>query len=281
MRTGIVFDIKEFSVFDGPGIRQTVFLKGCPLRCAWCHNPEGLRVQPQLMVSGNACTDCGKCRAVCAHAECMACGACVSVCPQNLRRIAGDVMTSEALAETILRDAAYYASCGGGVTFSGGEPLLQAEFLLEVWERLSGIHCAIQTSGYAEENTFRRVLEKLDFVMMDLKLMDEAQHRRYTGVSNERILKNAEMLLKSGVPCRIRVPLIPGVSDTEDNLRRTAEFIVGTGCPAPVELLPYHRTAGAKYSMVGMEYAPTFDTEQKVRTHPEIFKAYGLECTVL
>lgn len=159
------------------GIRQTVFLKGCPLRCMWCHNPEGLRIQLQLMVSGNACTDCGKCRAVCDQVECTACGACVSVCPQNLRRIAGDVMTS----------------------------------------------------GYAEENTFRRVLEKLDFIMMDLKLMDEERHRRHTGVSNERILKNAEILLKSRVPCKIRVPLIPGVSDTEENLRRTEEFIAGTG----------------------------------------------------
>lgn len=211
------------------GIRQTVFLKGCPLRCMWCHNPEGLRIQLQLMVSGNACTDCGKCRAVCDQVECTACGACVSVCPQNLRRIAGDVMTSEALAEMILRDAAYYASCEGGITFSGGEPLLQAEFLLEVLERLFGVHCAIQTSGYAEENTFRRVLEKLDFIMMDLKLMDEEQHRRHTGVSNERILKNAEILLKSRGPCKIRVPLIPGVSDTEENLRRTEEFIAGTG----------------------------------------------------
>ena len=279
MKTGIVFDIKEFSVFNGPGIRQTVFLKGCPLRCRWCHNPEGLSVHPQLMVSASACTHCGKCSALCQQETCTACGACVARCPQNLRRIAGEKMTARQLADTILKDAAYYAGCGGGVTFSGGEPLLQADFLLEVLDLLPGIHTAVQTSGYAEEEVFRAVVSRLDYVMMDLKLMDSERHRQFTGVPNEKILKNAEYLLQSGVPCRIRVPLIPGVNDTEENLRATAVFVARH--PAPVELLPYHQTAGAKYPMVGMDYAPGFDTAQAVQTHLDIFKEYGLECTVL
>ena len=282
METGIIFDIKEFSIFDGPGIRQTVFLKGCPLRCNWCHNPEGLSREPQIMVSLNACLHCGRCKAVCRHPDaCIACGRCVEVCPQNVRRIAGTRMTSGELAETLRKDASYYAACGGGVTFSGGEPLLQRGFLAETLDQLAGIHRAVETSGYTEPEVFEKILDRVDFVMMDLKLMDEEQHKKYTGVSNRKILHNARTLMRSGKPCRLRVPLIPGVSDTEENLRATAEFIRSVEPKTPVELLPYHKTAGAKYAMVGAEYRPIFDTEKKVRTYPELFENYGLECSVL
>ena len=278
--TGVVFDIKEFSVFDGPGIRQTVFLKGCPLRCSWCHNPEGLSARPQIMVSPSACTHCGRCREVCPGGTCSVCGKCVMACPANVRRIAGDVMSAEELARIILKDADYYRSCGGGVTFSGGEPLMQSAFLLEVIHLLPDVHCAVETSGYAEPEIFESVLRNVQYVMMDLKLMDEEAHRKYTGVSNARILHNARTLIASGKPCRIRIPLIPGVSDTEENLSRTAAFIASCG-KAPVELLPYHKTAGAKYEMVGSVYQPLFDPEQAVQTHMDLFTSCGLECSVL
>ena len=282
METGTIFDVKEFSVFDGPGMRQTVFLKGCPLRCNWCHNPEGLSTKPQLMVSLNSCTHCGKCMAACPHPEgCTACGRCVEICPQNVRRIAGTIMTSDELAALVKKDAAYYARYGGGVTFSGGEPLLQARFLAETLDKLPGVHRCIETSGYADAQTFRMVIDRLDYVIMDLKLMDDALHRRYTGVSNERILQNARTLMLSGKPCRFRIPLIPGVNDTEDNMRKTAEFVGGINAAVPIELLPYHVTAGAKYAMVGKAYAPIFDPNRTVHVHMDILKSYALECSVL
>lgn len=282
METGTIFDVKEFSVFDGPGMRQTVFFKGCPLRCSWCHNPEGLSPRPQLMVSGASCLHCGKCREVCPHPEgCTACGHCVDVCPQNIRRIAGTLMTSEELAALVMKDAAYYARYGGGVTFSGGEPLLQAAFLLETLDQLPGVHRCIETSGYADAETFRQVVRRLDYVIMDLKLMDDSLHRRYTGVSNERILRNAQWLMQSGKPCRFRVPLIPGVSDTEDNMQATAAFIRQGNPRVPLELLPYHMTAGAKYAMIGKEYTPAFDVNRTVQVHLDLFRDNGLECSVL
>ena len=280
METGVIFDIKEFSIFDGPGVRQTVFLKGCPLRCSWCHNPEGLSAVPQVMVSQNACTGCGKCRQRCRTAFCTACGECVKICPQNARRIAGTRMTAEELAKILLKDAAYYAQLGGGVTFSGGEPLMQSGFLIDVLDRLAGVHRAIETSGFAGEDIFFAVLERLDYVLMDIKLMDDAKHRRYTGVSNERILANARTLIKSGKPCTLRVPLIPGVNDDTENIEATARFIADAG-GADVELLPYHKTAGAKYAMLGMEYRPDFDPERQLEMHLDTFARYGLEVKVL
>ncbi len=282
MKTGIIFDIKEFSIFDGPGIRQTVFLKGCPLRCNWCHNPEGLSPHPQIMVSTNACLHCGKCETVCEHPEgCVVCGKCVETCPANARRIAGTLLTSDELVARIQKDAAYYRTYNGGVTFSGGEPLLQADFLMEVLGKLPDVHKVIETSGYANPETFECVLNEIDYFMMDIKLMDDALHRKYTGVSNALILHNAQTLMKSGKPHRLRIPLIPGVNDTVENLEVFARFVSSVNRETPIELLPYHKTAGAKYEMVGMEYKPIFETDCKVCTHPEIFEKYGLEVSVL
>lgn len=280
-KKGIVFDIKEFAVFDGPGIRQTVFLKGCPLRCSWCHNPEGLCKAPQLMVSTASCIKCGKCKEVCVNETCISCGACIPVCPLHLRRIAGTEMSSTELADRIKENSEYYSNYGGGVTFSGGEPLMQAEFLVEVLEQLEGIHCAIETSGYCQKELFQKVLEQLDFVMMDIKLMNREKHKFYTGVFNDRILENVSVLCSGDTPFVIRIPVIPGVNDNEENYEETARFLEGAKALQKVELLPYHKTAGAKYTMLGKEYKPVFDPEQKIWISQKIFSEHGIRSEVL
>lgn len=278
--TGIIFDIKQFAIFDGPGIRTTVFFKGCPLRCMWCHNPEGLSFQPQLMVSNNGCLNCGKCKAVCTSPEnCILCGDCVKVCPLHLRKICGEEITGEQLAKRILKDKEYLLAQGGGVTFSGGEPTGQPAFLIETLERLKSIHRAIETSGYCQVDTFKTILTNLDYVIMDIKLVDEKKHRHYTGLSNQLILKNLEEVKKSGKPFLIRIPVIPGVNDTDENFEQTAKLLVGVTTLEQVELLPYHKTAGAKYSMVGRKYKPQFNEEIEPNLNVDIFHKHGIACT--
>ena len=244
--TGQVFDLEEFAVYDGPGIRYAVFLKGCPLRCHWCHNPEGLSAAPQIMVS-QMCVHCGACRKVCPSPErCTGCGACVGVCPVGARRLCGRAMTAEAVAEKIRPSLPVLQLNGGGVTFTGGEVLMQPDFVLAVRALLPEAHAAIETSGYAQPEVFQRVAKAMDLVIMDVKLTDPALHRRWTGVDNGPILRNLDWLKKSGIPFWIRIPLIPTVNDTEENMRRTAALLQGAARLERVELLPYHKTAGAK-----------------------------------
>lgn len=247
--TGIVFDIKEMGVHDGPGLRTTVFLKGCPLRCVWCHNPEGLSREPQLSVREAGCLHCGLCRRGCSHPDCQPFGRCLHICPQGLISVSGREMTPQALAKKLLRNKPLY-DMGGGVTFSGGEPLLQSAFLCRVLDELEGVSAAIETSGYAEEDVFRRVIDRMDLVYMDIKLADPEQHRKFTGVSNEKILKNLEILRESGKNCVIRTPLIPGITDTPENLATIETLIDGL----PWEQLPYNPLAGAKYAYFNMEF---------------------------
>ena len=247
---GIIFDIKEFTVHDGPGSRITVFLKGCPLRCKWCHNPEGLKVTKQLMYKRNFCSYCGTCRKPCEHEECQPYGRCIHACPNGCLSIVGEELSAENLAERLLKHADILKLMGGGITISGGEPLLQPEFVCELAERLGRTHKAIQTSGYAELETYKRVVEHVDYVLQDIKLADEKEHIKYTGVSNKKILENIEWLKTSGKQFVFRVPLIPGITDTEQNLKAISE-IAGD---FRVELMPYNPLAGAKYSMVDMEY---------------------------
>jgi len=247
---GLIFDIKEFSIHDGPGVRFTVFLKGCPLRCLWCHNPEGLKAEKQLVYKKKSCSDCGLCRVPCAHDDCKEFNRCLHICPNNCLSISGYEYTADELAKVILDNKVFFDLNGGGVTFSGGEPLLQSDFLCEVLDKLEGIHTAIQTSGYSDYDIYKKVIDKVDYVMQDIKLVDPDLHKKYTGVSNDKILKNIEFLKKSGKDFVFRVPLIPDITDTQENLKAISE-IAGE---FETELLRYNDMAGAKYPSIGLEY---------------------------
>lgn len=265
---GTIFDIKEFSVHDGPGVRTTVFLKGCPLRCKWCHNPEGLSKHPQIMVKENQCVHCGKCFEPCGHEICKKYKRCLFACPMGLISVTGKEIDSAEVAAKVLRGKDFMRMSGGGVTISGGEPLMQPEFAIDLLWRMKDIHRAIQTSGYAESTVFSEVIKNTDYVMMDIKIADPEMHKNYTGVDNKIILNNFEILKKSGKKHVIRVPLIPDITDTEENLRAISE-IVGD---SDVELMPYNTMAGAKYKSVGLEYPLAGHKNENNKVDISIFK---------
>lgn len=248
----IIFDIKEFAVHDGPGVRTTVFFKGCPLRCVWCHNPEGLSPEKQVMVRSAQCRQCGRCRVTCTHEACQPLGRCIYACPDALLSVCGREITSDELTARLTRDADFLRESGGGVTFSGGEPLMQHEFLMTMLARLKSakLHTAVETSAFAAPEIFRRMADAADYVIMDLKLADTALHKKYTGVDNALILANAAYLRTCGTPHEFRTPLIPGITDTEENL---AAILALVG-DSPWEKLPYNALAGAKYPMLSMNF---------------------------
>ena len=249
--TGTVFDIKEFALHDGPGPRTTVFLKGCPLRCRWCHNPEGLSPVPQLLVKHALCTGCGRCRRACTHPECAPFGRCLHACVNGALSLCGRSVKAAELARTLRRDADFFAAAGGGITVSGGEPLLQWRFVQELCAALgTDIHKTLETSGYAAPEVFQSTVPLFDLVLFDLKLADPEDHKRQTGADNAPILRNLAWLRQSGVPFILRIPLIPGITDTAENLTALAD-IAGSD---PVELLSYNPMAGAKYPMAGAEW---------------------------
>ncbi len=250
---GSIFDIKEFSVHDGPGSRVTVFLKGCPLRCLWCHNPEGLKQEKQLMYKGAMCGHCGQCFKKCDHPECQPFDRCIHVCPNQCLEISGKEISAQELAKKLAEYQTILKMSDGGITFSGGEPLMQADFLCEVIDTLrekTDLHIAIQTSGYADEETFKKVVEKVDYIMMDLKLADREEHKKYTGLYNDIILRNFRYLRGCGKEYIVRTPLIPDITDTKENLSVLAEIIGDS----PWEQLSYNNLAPVKYEMLGMEY---------------------------
>ncbi len=274
--TGTIFDIKEFSIHDGPGSRFTVFLKGCPLRCKWCHNPEGLTAEKQLTVKVNLCTHCGKCLSGCNHPECEPFGRCVHTCPRGCVSIVGIDVSSDELADKLLEYKDFFEMTGGGVTVSGGEPLMQSDFVCELADKLGGIHKAIQTSGYADSEVYRRTIDKFDYIMQDIKLADDLEHRKYTGVSNARILKNIEYLKKSGKSFVLRVPLIPNITDTPQNLSQISEIAE----ESRVELLSYNPMSGAKYEMLGYDFPLNAENSDEKNTE-ENFTRYFRNAVIL
>lgn len=267
---GIVFNIQHFSVHDGPGIRTTVFLKGCPLRCAWCHNAEGLEPGRELFFAAERCTGCGNCvkacprgavrmenaKAVTDRARCTACGACVKMCLGDARSVCGEELSVEQVMCELRKDLVFYRQSGGGVTLSGGEPLMQPEFAAALLKacRAEGIHTVLDTCGQAPWDSFAAVLPDVKLFLFDLKAWTEAAHRRGTGVGNRLILKNLERLCAAGAQVRVRVPLVPGLTDAPEELSGIAGFLA----ELPVEqvnLLPFHQSGRAKYGRLGHGYA--------------------------
>jgi pyruvate formate lyase activating enzyme len=266
-RTGLVFNIQRFSIHDGPGIRTTVFLKGCNLRCYWCHNPESLRAAPEIQFMASRCIGCGACVEACPLARekvtarftaaCLGCGACAGVCYPGALTLAGKEYDAGGLAETLLKDAELMKSSGGGVTFSGGEPLLQADFLAGVLNvlRVEGIHSAVETASYVPWEAFEKVLPLTSLFICDIKAPDTELHRMGTGFGSERILENLCRLAWTGADILFRIPIIPHYNDSVDVVRETGRFIKSLGRPLPVELLAFHNICAGKYDALGREFA--------------------------
>ena len=264
--TGVVFQIERFAVHDGPGIRVTVFLKGCPLRCWWCHSPESQAFGRELLLKTERCIRCGTCAPACtagaigkddfatSRDRCRLCGNCVELCPTGSRSIAGGEMTVAQVMREIERDRAFIDASAGGVTFSGGEPLSQPGFLAEALAacRNAGLHTAIETSGFASRTAID-VARRADLVFFDLKAMNDDTHQRVTGVTNRPIIENFRRVALEHSAVRPRVPLVPGINDGEENLAAVGELVASAGVH-DIDLLPYHTAGAAKYARLGRAY---------------------------
>ncbi len=299
MTHGIVFDIRKFSLHDGPGIRTTVFLKGCGLRCVWCHNPESQSPRPELILYPERCIGCEACLEACPEGaiqraedgrlitsaeRCTRCGECLDVCYAEARAFAGETMTVEQVMAEVQRDAAFYEESGGGVTFSGGEPLAQPDFLLELLQacRARGLHTTLDTCGYAAEATLNRVRPFVDLFLFDLKVMDDDRHRAATGVSNAPIQRNLRLLAAHGHRVIVRVPIIPGYTDDEANIRQIGAFASKIGL-TQVDILPYHRLANDKYTRLNRPNPLpdlTPPTETRLAEIKHTLESYSLQVRV-
>ncbi len=286
-QTATIFNIQRFSLHDGPGIRTTVFLKGCNLRCFWCHNPEGLTVARQLMRYPDKCIGCGKCAEVCGYrldpAGCVGCGKCAEVCPAAARTMTGEEKTVDEVVATVLKDRAFYAKAGGA-TFSGGEPLLQAEFVRACADRLTaeGIPCAIETAACLPWEKIEAVLPALSLVIMDLKHHDPQAFAEYCGGRLEIVIENMVRIARSGIEYWVRIPLIPGVNADPEHISKIGALIcatVGEHLPGVVELMPFHALGGSKYDALGKDYAATgLDAPEKTLQEVcrEALRTHGL-----
>ena len=299
--TGLIFQIQRFSLDDGPGIRTTIFLKGCNLRCAWCHNPESIQPRVELAFQTSLCTRCGACAATCTHgaqvcgeegrtldrSACSACLSCAAVCPSGALSVYGQEMTSAQVMETILRDRPFYAKSGGGVTFSGGEPLLQPAFLLEMLQlcRANGLHTAVDTAGNVPVESLLSMLPYTGLFLYDIKAYHPDLHRRLTGVDNTRILANLQRLCAAGARVWVRLPYISGVNHGQAEISAIAGLLKELSAVEKVELLPYHSYGEAKYEHLDAVRSPL---ELRAPPHSELlavidtYQARGLrvECPV-
>ncbi len=262
---GVIFNIQKYSVNDGPGIRTTVFFKGCPLRCWWCHNPEGLENAGQIVIYENRCSHCGHCRAVCPFSDewntktncpttCNVCGACVKACPSGARQQIGRTISVEEVMREIRKDRLFYDDSGGGVTFSGGEPFVQPVFLLALLDRCrnESIHTAVDTSGFCSASDLHNAAKYTDLFLYDLKLMDDQRHSYYTGQSNRTILDNLKSLSAVHSNIWLRIPIVPGITDDDANIDAIAELAATLPYVRQIHLLPYHNTASAKLNRLGL-----------------------------
>jgi len=294
-----IFNIQRFSVHDGPGIRSVVFLKGCPLRCPWCANPESTNAYPELMFFSDKCIGCGKCLSVCENNAlrlvngkpvfernlCKGCGRCTEACYANARKITGQVRDTESVKAEIDKDMVFYKNSGGGVTFSGGEPLLWTDFIIELakYYKDMGISVAIETCGYVSWDSFAKIIAYTDLIMFDLKFIQSKKHYKYLGCLNELIIENLLKVSKL-VGTIVRIPVIPGINDSKEEIRNFGEFLsLFLDVIKGVQILPYHNLALQKYEGLGREYLLSdikIPNDEYMESIKSILEKYGLQVQI-
>ena len=299
MESGLVFNVQRYSLHDGPGIRTTIFLKGCPLCCQWCHNPESIAPRREIVIVDSRCVVCGECRSACPLASamdgagplpprttgCTQCGACIDACPTGARQVIGRSVPITEIMHEVMRDRVFYEDSGGGVTISGGEPLSQPRFLIGLLQECKnqGIHAALDTTGFGQRDALLAAANLARLVLYDLKAFDEALHVKLTGVSNRIILSNLRELDREHPDVWIRLPVVPGFNDNLEDLRKIAEFVSTLRSVTLVNLLPFHRTGLHKFERLGLTHSldgvetPSGETMQAI---VDQFHAFGLKTRV-